>query len=502
MPDNLHNPDVLSCLANLSNDEVFTPPKVVNAMLDLLPQELFRDPNARFLDVGAKSGVFLREIAKRLIAGLAEAIPDLRRRVDHVLQRQVYGIATTELTALVSRRTLYCSKSPNGPYSASRFATAEGNVRFRDVQHDFVNGRCRRCGASEAQFGAAKRDGLETHAYEFIHAANPKEIFNMKFDVVVGNPPYQMSDGGNGASASPIYHRFVQQAMKLRPRYLTMIIPSRWFSGGKGLDEFRSDMLHDRRIRILVDYFDSADCFPGVDIAGGICYFLWNRDSEGDCRVTSYRDGKESTLTRRLLNAGDETFIRFNEAVSIRQKVHEMKEVDFSVLVSARKPFGFSTSVIGKAKDGSRNVKIYSNKNVVKVPGYVERREISQNAEWIDRHKVLISRAYGERGSFPYQVLGKPFYGEPNSCCSETYLLIGPFDSKREVDNVITYIRTKFLRFMVLLQKNSQDATKRTYSFVPLQDFSKPWTDTALYEKYKLTQDEIDFIESMIKPME
>lgn len=502
MPDNLHNPDVLSCLANLSNDEVFTPPKVVNAMLDLLPQELFSDPNARFLEVAAKSGVFLREIAKRLIAGLAEAIPDLRQRVDHVLQRQVYGIATTELTALVSRRTLYCSKSPNGPYSASRFATAEGNVRFRDVPHDFVNGRCRRCGASEAQFGTAKRDGLETHAYEFIHAANPKEIFNMKFDVVVGNPPYQMSDGGNGASASPIYHRFVQQAMKLRPRYLTMIIPSRWFSGGKGLDYFRSDMLHDRRIRILVDYFDSADCFPGVDIAGGICYFLWNRDSEGDCRVTSYRDGKESTLTRRLLNTGDETFIRFNEAVSIRQKVHEMKEVDFSVLVSARKPFGFSTSVIGKAKDGSRNVKIYSNKNVVKVPGYVERREISQNAEWIDRHKVLISRAYGERGSFPYQVLGKPFHGEPNSCCSETYLLIGPFDSKKEVDNVITYISTKFLRFMVLLQKNSQDATKRTYSFVPMQDFSKSWTDAALYEKYKLTQDEIAFIESMIKPME
>lgn len=500
--ENEYNPDVLSCLANLSNDEVFTPPKVANEMIDLLPRKLFRSPETTFLDIGCKSGVFLREIAKRLIDGLKDEIPDLQKRVDHILHHQLYGIAITELTSLISRRTLYCSKYPNCRYSASRFENPEGNIRFRNIGHEFVKGRCKWCGANEEQFGNIKRAGLETHAYEFIHTNNPQELFNMKFDVIVGNPPYQIADGGNGASARPIYHLFVQQAKKLNPRYLTMIIPARWFSGGKGLDEFRNEMLNDRQLRKIVDYFDAEDCFPGVDISGGVCYFLWSSGHAGDCCVETWRDGKSSTMIRPLLEDGAEAFIRFNEAVSILRKIRAVNEKSFMQYVSCRKPFGFDTSKRGKVAKFPDAIKIYINKNTSTGEEYIGRDEIKDNIEWVDKYKVYISRAYGERDSFPYRVIGTPFFGEPMSCCTETYLVVGPFSTKKEAENIISYMKTRFLRFLVLLTKNTQDAPKRVYQFVPMQDFSKPWTDEELYKKYNLSDEEIKFIESMIKPME
>lgn len=495
-----YNPDVLSCLANLSNDEVFTPPAVVNAMLDLLPQELFASPKTRFLDPAAKSGVFLREIAKRLIKGLEREIPDLQKRVDHILHNQVFGIATTELTSLVSRRTLYCSKYPNCRYSVSPFDTVEGNIRFRALRHTFVKGRCKWCGASESQFD--RDESLESHAYEFIHISNPQEIFNMKFDVIIGNPPYQMADGGNSASAMPIYQKFVEQAKNMNPRYLVMIIPARWYAGGKGLDEFRKTMLNDRRVRHLVDYFDAEECFPGIDISGGICYFLWSRDNKGKCVVDSRRHEFRSKMTRYLLEDGCDVFIRFNEAVSIIRKVMEKQEESFSTLVSSRKPFGFDTSKRGSSKPFEGSVKLYVNKNTTEGEEYISSNEINTSQKLVHEHKVFISRAYGERDAFPYHVLGKPFYGEPNSCCSETYLAIGPFQSRECAVNAISYIDTMFFRCLVLLTKNTQDAPKRVYQLVPLQDFSKPWVDAELYKKYNLSESEIAFIESMIKPME
>ena len=339
----MYNPDVLSCIANLSNDEVFTPPEVANAMLDMLPQELFSDPNTTFLDPGCKSGVYLREIAKRLLKGLESIYPDLQERTDHIFKKQLFGIAITELTAHLSRRSLYCSKTANGNYSVVHFDSIDGNVRFKTIQHRFQNGKCVFCGAAESEYGHDRRgDDLETHAYEMIHTTKPEEIFNMKFDVIIGNPPYQLSDGGNGKSAKPIYQHFVNHAKKMNPRYLTMIIPSRWFTGGKGLVDFRQSMLSDRHIRKLVDYENFKDVFPGVDLAGGACYFLWDRDHEGACEVTNYGTEAYSVATRYLDEY--ETFIRQNLAVDIVKKVHSKCDSFLSDRVSSRKPFGLPTN--------------------------------------------------------------------------------------------------------------------------------------------------------------
>lgn len=263
-----YNPDVLTCLANLSNDEVFTPPALVNRILDQLPPTLWRDPKATFLDPVSKSGVFLREITKRLLAGLEDAVPDQQARINHILTKQVFGLAITELTGLLSRRSVYCSKLANGKYSICQaFADEQGNIRFARTAHTWQQDKCTYCGASREVYD--RDESLETYAYQFIHTSTPEKLFNMRFDVIVGNPPYQLSDAGHGRSASPIYQKFIQQAKKLNPRFLTMVVPSRWFSGGKGLDEFRAEMLGDRRIRKIVDFENSSEVFPGVDIAGG-----------------------------------------------------------------------------------------------------------------------------------------------------------------------------------------------------------------------------------------
>ena len=315
-----HAPDILSCIANLSSDEVFTPPKVANAMLDLLPQELFANPKTTFLDPCCKSGVFLREIAKRLLVGLADKIPDLQQRIDHIFHNQLFGLALTDLTGLTSRRSVYCSKDASGKYSVSFFKNPQGHIRYTRCEHDFQNGKCRQCGASQSEYDRGEE--LETHAYSFIHS---DKVFNdMQFDVIIGNPPYQLSDGGYNASARPIYHLFVEQAISLNPRYLIMIIPSRWFAGGKGLDNFRDEMLHDNRIRVIHDYLNASDCFSGIELKGGVCYFLWDRDNKGMCTVSTHYSGKEtSTSIRSLLEENADAFIRYNEAVSIFKKVQK-----------------------------------------------------------------------------------------------------------------------------------------------------------------------------------
>jgi len=509
---NNYNPDVLSCLANLSNDEVFTSPKLANEILNLLPKEIWKDKNATFLDPVCKSGVFLREIAKRLLEGLKDEIPDIQKRINHIYSKQLFGIGITELTSLLSRRSLYCSKNANGKYSVcNSFKNEQGNIFFQNVKHEWKNGRCVYCGANQIEYD--REEGLETHAYQFIHNKLPDTINNMKFDVIIGNPPYQLSDAGAFASASPLYHKFVQQVKKLNPRYITMIIPSRWFSGGKGLDEFRNEMLHDDRIRILHDYPIGADCFPGTRIAGGVCYFLWDRDNKGQCQVISHRGGEVlSKMIRPLLENKAETFIRINEAILILRKVLLKNEKSFAEIVSPRKPFGLSSDFLkNPSKYNYPEVSVSPIIGGITIVGTVNykttRRYIAKDypivsgKENVNKYKVFVSQVLDSGFDITKERL-KPFLGKPNDICTETFLRVGSFENEKEAENVISYMNTKFFHLLMFLKKVSHHVTAKVYEFVPMQDFSESWSDEKLYKKYKLTKEEIDFIESMIRSMQ
>jgi hypothetical protein len=522
-----HNPDVLSCIANLSNDEVFTPPEFSNRLLDELEKawalanngkSIWEDKLVTFLDPCTKSGVFLREIVKRLTSGLSNEIPDLTERVNHILTKQVFGVGITELTSLLARRSLYCSKNANGIHSVARtFNTPEGNIWFKQIEHSWKGDRCQFCSANKSEY--ERTLDLETHAYAFIHTSNIqatiKSMFgeDMHFDVIIGNPPYQLSDGGFGTSAVPIYHKFVEQAKMLEPRYLSMVVPARWFAGGRGLDDFRESMLNDKRLRRIVDFPDSNDVFPGTQIKGGVCYFLWERDNEGLVEVTNNDKGVElSNVSRELLEPGADVFIRYNQGVSILRKVMAIESGEkngvvsvslpeksqFTPLVSSLRPFGFRTFFQGKTKPGKGDLKVYQNGGV----GYSPRRDVISGLDLIDCWKVFIPRAGSGSDAFPHPILGRPFIGAPEEICSETYLCIGPFSSENEAKNVISYLTTRLARFLVLLHKPSADATRAVYTFVPKLNFTSGWTDEMLYKKYGITVEEIAFIESMIRPMD
>ena len=492
---NMYNPDVLTCLANLSNDEVFTPPEVANWMLDMLPEELWHDSRARFLDPACKSGVFLREIAKRLIEGLKEEIPDLQERIDHIFHKQLYGIAITELTSLLSRRSVYCSKYPNSKYSITLFEDTSGNIRYKRIPHRWQNGKCLFCGASESEY--ERGDELETHAYEWIHTIKPEEIFKMKFDVIIGNPPYQLSDGGNGVSASPIYQKFIEQAIKLKPKYLSMIVPSRYFAGGKGLDSFREKMLSDRRICKIVDYINAKDCFPQNSISGGVNYFLWDRDYEGDCEFTTVLGNEKDTQMRRL----DEfpTFVRYNSAIEIIHKVHTPDFISLSNIVSSRNPFGIPTAARGDDTPQKGYLKLISSKGI----GYIPLSDIIKGTELIAKYKVMVSRITYEHAGEPdkdgkLRVLSKIEILQPQEVCTDSYLVIGSFETRIEAENLANYLRTKFARFLISQTLSAINLSKDKFSFIPMIDFTHEISEEELYKKYQFSADNINFIKSLI----
>ncbi len=514
------NPDVLTCIANLSNDEVFTPPEFANRMLDTLAEawaanhggaNIWADKSVKFLDPCTKSGVFLREITSRLTQGLEQEIPNLEKRVNHILKMQVFGIGITQITSLLARRSVYCSKHATGKHSiATSFASDDGNIWFKRVKHTWDGEKCKFCGANRRDYD--RGPGLETHAYAFIHTDSVKarltEIFggNMQFDVIIGNPPYQLGQSGGdavGGFAMPIYQEFVKAAKSLDPRFVVMVTPSRWFAGGRGLDEYRGEMLADKRMRALVDFPDASEAFPGTQIKGGVSYFLWDNSWNDACEVTTIEGGKPTAPpARRHLGAYD-VLVRRNEAVPILEKVLKVNAKDgFGSLasrVSPIQPFSIRTNFRGaESPKGIKNpVRLIGNGG----ESFIARADVPRHDSWIDEWKVLLGRAYGAGDSYPHQIYNHPIVAEPGTACTETYLVVNRFRSGAEAKRFAVYLRTRFVRFLVSLRKNTQDIYNERFQFVPVLPMEREWTDEMLYKRYGITKTEIAFIESMIRPM-
>ncbi len=496
---NNYNPDVLSCLANLSNDEVFTPPKLANQILDLLPSEIWQDETATFLDPATKSGVFLREIHKRLLKGLEKKIPDKQARINHILTKQIFGIAITELTANLSRRTLYCSRLANGKHSITdNFNDEFGNIQFLPTKHSWQKGKCIFCGANQKIND--RDEELETHAYQFIHNSNLKKFFNMKFDVIIGNPPYQMETNGHGKQAKPIYHKFIQQAKKLNPRFLTMIIPARWYAGGMGLDEFRDEMLNDKRISNLVDFKNSRDVFPGVDVAGGICYFLWEKDYQGKCKISNI-DNEKNFIETRELNEFN-IFIRDHKSISIIKKTQKLFKTFLNKKVSGIKPFGLPTNYEPK----SNGIECWFIQRIGKK--FAKKEDVVDNNNFLNKWKLLIPKApIAGQTDFSKPIR---FYhdknaiiAKPSECCTESYIVAGAFETLEETLSYKSYIFTKIVRFLILQTVISQDVNKKNFMFVPdLKFYQGVYSDEKLCQEWGIDEQEWNIIDSKILPAE
>jgi site-specific DNA-methyltransferase (adenine-specific) len=539
--------DILTLFEALSNYEVFTPPRIARDILDLLPESVWTNPNLKFLDPCTKSGVFLRECFFRLESGLrgksihkAEDgieydLNDFKQRTTHILKNMLYGISISELTGYTARRTLYGVMEANTDKqieAIESFERSKNNDQWTEQEKwNFIGRNKFNEFFDHNMFMTPEYEGhehegnvffprdevqkllLENGNYEIEDTYFPfiddrtkhkkiKQIKGgkLKFDVIVGNPPYQISDGGAGASAKPIYHQFVEQSLKLNPTYISFIIPSRWFTGGKGLNDFRQNMLKDRCISHLVDFPNAKDCFPGNSIGGGVCYFLRDKNHNGDCEITNVSGGNKTTVVRAL-NQFD-VFIRHNQALPIIEKIKSKNEASLSSLVSSRNPFGYPTKVRGDTNPTRNSLKLFSSSG----ESYVEKSSLEKNHTTANSWKVMISRITSEHAGEPdstgkFKVLSKINVLKPDEVCTDSYLIIGRFDDESSALNLANYLKTKLARFLLQQAVTSINLSSERFEFIPLLDFSQSWDDSTLYQKYSLTSEEITFIDSLIKDM-
>jgi site-specific DNA-methyltransferase (adenine-specific) len=503
-------PDILDVIAALSSDAVPTPPLLARALLDILPADVWTNPDYKWLDPAAKSGSILREAARRLMEGLAEWEPDPVKRADHILRDMLYGCGVTQVHGEMTRRSVYVSRDATSPFSIVKFDGAEGHLPFVPGEHDYplnkageAAGPCRICGAP---LRLERGESRENYAYAFIHGAYPtEEMKDMQFDVIVGNPPYQigMQDekGNKTANITPLYQMFIDNAIALNPKYLAMIVPSRWFTGGKGLDDFRERMIKDRRLRRIVDNPKLFDCFPGVEIKGGVNYFLWDCDHDGDCEFSTRIDGEITSTTTRDLRDGDGVLMRDNKAASLVAKVRAQTESTLDEVVKPRDPFGQTLTTNYKGAQAipfEGSIPLVFGSHV----GYVKPDQLERNHEWVGQWKVLIPKAGDGHGREVSYVLGEPLALAPGSACTQSFLVAGVFKTKKEAENYAHYLTTKFVRFLVLQRKTTQDVRPDKFRFVPAMDMKRRWTDADLYEYFGLTEDESSYIEETIHTRE
>ena len=506
-----HVPDILDVIAALSSDAVPTPPLLARALLDLLPDEVWENPDYRWLDPATKSGSILREVARRLMGGLANWEPDPQKRAEHILRNMIYGVGITQVHAEMTRRSLYVSRDATSSLSLVQFDTPDGNLPFVAADHAYptnkdgaASGPCRICGAPVR---LERGDTRENYAYAFIHGAYPsEEMKDMKFDVIVGNPPYQTGTEGTNRTL-PVYQLFVDQAISLDPKYVAMIIPSRWFSGGLGLDDFRLRMIADRRMHTIVDNPKASDCFSGVTIKGGVNYFLWDRDWNGDCEFSTRVNGKVVSSSKRDLRRGQGVLIRDNRAAEIVERVMQKELASLESEVQPRLAFGdkFRTNFRGATTASQEaTLPIIYNSGI----GYISPDELERGQHLVEKWKVLLPMAssgeasLGEDGLLVDVVLGEPIAVAPGSVCTETYFIAGALGSRKATENLARYLTTKFVRFLVLQRKTTQHLTPDRFRFVPAMDFTRAWSDRDLYEHFELSPEEIEYIEATIRPRE
>lgn len=470
-------------------DETFQTPLDLPRRVDRPECDLFSAPGPkRLLEINSKSGLYPLYAAYSLFRSRLEAARqagedltshDAQQRLwRQVVAENLFVLCQTPMARAITRRTLlgHARDSAGKPFPANLLYLPDlvASLRENEVAPLLI----------------------ATHLKLPLTWSLPG-VSPMHFNAIFGNPPYQEKDGAGGGSASPLYNLFFNLALACKPDFISMIMPSRWFTAGKGLDDFRAQMLADRHIRILHDFLDSGACFPNVSIEGGVCFLLRDAAWQGQAHIFTHTESNIIESTRYLQEEGLDVFIRHTIGLQILHKVIDKQEASMSTIVSENKPFGLRTYVKGQKTPFPNCVVLLQNGG----SGFIDKTAASKHTDWIGQWKVYITEAYGMGSKTPYQVTNTPLLGRPNTCCTETYLVIGPFATESEARNMMSYITTRFFRFLVLFKKTTQHASNKVYRLVPIQDFSRAWTDEELYAKYGLSSEEIAFIEQMVRPM-